>query len=126
MMMKSTSTGINLDDGYYINNFEDGEDLTGWLSVDANADETTWQQYNQYGLDDSYCLIYRWHTTNSANDWAFSPGFIFNEDETYRISFYYKTGGYEEKMKLYYSSDQTSDTVIPMLTNSIFLLILLS
>ncbi len=113
LMMKSTSNGINLNDGAYVMNFEQEEDLSGWIYYDANADSTTWYINEGYGLNNSQCLLYRWHTTNAANDWIFSPGFALETGKEYEVSFYYHTGGFTEKLKFYQNSEQsTSNTTL--------------
>lgn len=91
----------------YIMNFEEADDFSDWLLVDANGDSYTWVISQDDGIDGSRAAAYSWNTAEAADDWLISRCFDLEADKDYNVSFYYKVAlaSYPEKLKVHYGND---------------------
>src|SRR5690606_29333048 len=82
--------------------FEASDDITGWVNEDVNADSNTWDIYDN---DGNLCAGYTYSSTETANDYLFSPCFTLETGKTYELSFSYATESeisYPEKLRVLY------------------------
>ena len=88
--------------GPYVMNFESDEDLSGWVTWDANSDDNTWMISAASGVDGTQAAGYGYSEVNAADDWLFSRCFDLEGGESYAISFYYavESSTFPEKLKL--------------------------
>lgn len=88
----------------------DGALDSGWTVIDVNNDGKTWANdayastrgYDQAGA--AHGVIYSYHRTNQGNDLLISPAIHLEEGKEYKVSFWVKTGGYNESLKLMMSN----------------------
>jgi len=92
----------------YIMNFEDGDDLSDWILIDGNGDDSKWGVFAEVGIDGSDCAGYKFSSSNVANDWLISSCFDLQAGTDYEVNFYYAVAGstFPEKMKVYYGTEQ--------------------
>lgn len=78
-------------------------ELTGWLIIDNNNDETSWGIYQDQA-------IYEYSSVNNADDWLVSPGVILEAGKTYIFSLDTKaeSSGYPERLEVRMSNDMNS------------------
>lgn len=98
--------------------FEADEDYSGWTVEDANNDMFSWdlEYYSPLIANTGEnAAIYQYNITGdvAGDDWLFSKCLNLEEENTYKISFEYKTGSdgginYPEKLKLYLLSAPSS------------------
>lgn len=90
----------------YIMNFEEEDNLSGWSVIDGNYDGDTWEFDSDGGIDKSGCVVYRWSSYNSADDWLISRCFDLEANKDYELRFYYKVNlaSLPEKLKVFYGN----------------------
>lgn len=85
---------VNLSTTDLTMGFETGENTSGWLIENANADNFTWtlgaNSNNDYGPEtgDGFAL-YLWNSNAAADDYLFSPCFSIKANEIYELEFSY-------------------------------------
>lgn len=104
--------------------FETSEANTEWTSVNANGDDRTWVIVEDSNVDwgpnqGSGMAVYFWSTTNTADDYLFSPCIALEKDHKYEITFSYACAQdvnslYPEKFEVGLSANQSgSDFSVP-------------
>ncbi|GAB4277342.1 MAG: hypothetical protein Kow0068_00470 [Marinilabiliales bacterium] len=109
---------ISITPPYYMG-FEPGEDTFGWEVYNANNDGYTWNLINYGGNNQPYCMQYSYSAWEAADDWLISPCAYLNENETYKLSFYYKVedGQWPEKLNVYMGNNQNIDSLTTLLVD---------
>lgn len=96
----------------YSMGFESGEDLSDWFVEDSNFDDSTWTIFNaaDYARSGSGTAAVKFHASNAADDWLFTPCLDLNANTTYELSFWYRafSGDFPEKIDVYIGNSQSS------------------
>ncbi|PQJ13115.1 hypothetical protein CJD36_005065 [Flavipsychrobacter stenotrophus] len=86
----------------------------GWTTADVNGDgdPSIWTNFagTATGSSAPNMLSYRYHLTNTADDWAFTPAIYCTAGNTYKLTFNYGNNGgttYVEKLEVKYGSANT-------------------
>lgn len=79
--------------------FGSEDDFARWQVVDANADGVTWN-YEAGGVPSP--VVYRYHYTNSGDDWLISPAITVTEAAQLMAKYSYVGSFYSEEMEVYY------------------------
>ncbi|MDA3893740.1 MAG: PKD domain-containing protein [Salinivirgaceae bacterium] len=95
-----------LNPSNYFTGYETEGDRAGWGAYNANEDESTWGFFNDAGVGDGIGVAYKFHSTNSADDWLVSPCFDMVAGKNYEISFFYAAANsdFTEKLNVMYGS----------------------
>lgn len=103
----------------YIMNFENSDDLTSWVYVDANNDGSRWILTPDRGIDTSNCASYEFNSTNNADDWLISPCFDLDTGRIYELNFYYavESSSYPEKLKVAFGDSQNSTSMTNLISD---------
>lgn len=83
-----------------------------WDIKNLNKDAKTWELYSGSEVQFAGCtkgLKYYYNKNSAADDWAISPGLSLEAGKEYKIKFAYKTGGYDEKLSIWISTENTPE-----------------
>ncbi len=104
--------------------FETNETFTDWTVENTNNDDRTWeiadpQSTTEWGPHTGdRCVLYAWSSTQSANDWLFTPCVELLAGREYEFSFWYATASdgnnYPEKLKVAYNTSPSSSGAIEL------------
>ena len=83
----------------------------GWLIVNANSDASLWKTstsstYRRTGTRGCY-YFYNTDGVTGGDDWLFSAAASLTGGTSYRLTFWYKTGGYTETYEIMYGTAQS-------------------
>lgn len=88
-----------------------------WTVYDVNADSKTWAN-DTYGGSGGYKdagttagAKYSYNSSSAANDWLVSPAVHLEADKEYKISFYVKTAGSKESLRLVVANANTVEAL---------------
>ena len=87
----------------------------GWTVVDVNADGTTWYESNSSfdGVDYDKGMVYKYHSSNDANDWLISPAIHLEAGKTYKVAHWgkrYNTSA--DKYSIYFGDTSEPATLL--------------
>jgi len=110
----------------YTQGFEASDDLSGWATVDTDADSNTWVLSPVVPHGGAVCATYTHDLpTNQANDYYFSTCLSLSDSNVYQLSFYYRnfSPAYQANMEVILCTSQDASsmvaTIIPtMLVNT--------
>lgn len=88
--------------------FGSKEAFSQWQVIDANADGVTWNY--EPGVSPSP-VVYRYHYTNSGDDWLISPAITVEVASQLMVKYSYIGSFYSEEMEVYYGSAPTPETM---------------
>ncbi len=81
-----------------------------WDIKNLNNDDKTWTPGTDVGITGcTKGLTYRWNTAMAADDWAISPSIHLEAGKEYKIKFAYRTGGYNEKLAVWFGAGNTPE-----------------
>lgn len=81
-----------------------------WDIKNLNNDNKTWTPGTDVGITGcTKGLTYRWNTAMAADDWAISPSIHLEAGKEYKIKFAYRTGGYNEKLAVWFGAGNTPE-----------------
>lgn len=80
-MVAWLSLSLSAQNVLWETDFGSEDDFARWQVIDANADGVTWN-YESGGMPSP--VVYRYHYTNSGDDWLISPPITVTEDIPYR------------------------------------------
>lgn len=81
-----------------------------WDIKNLNNDNKTWTPGTDVGITGcTKGLTYRWNTAMAADDWAISPSIHLEAGKEYKIKFAYRTGGYNEKLTVWFGAGNTPE-----------------
>ena len=81
------TTGANVDAVPYANALASAEDFADFGVIDSNKDGSTWS------YDSSYGTVYKWNSSNAANDWLISPAIKLEAGKKYHFAIDAKAAG---------------------------------
>lgn len=81
------TTGANVDAVPYANALASAEDFADFGVIDSNKDGSTWS------FDSSYGTVYKWNSSNAANDWLISPAIKLEAGKKYHFAIDAKAAG---------------------------------
>ncbi|HON18139.1 MAG TPA: choice-of-anchor J domain-containing protein [Salinivirgaceae bacterium] len=130
-ILKPASFDLNTM-GDYFSGFETDAEGEGWTVVNANNDGHFWQIVNDptYAYHGTHSYNYQSNNSSqTSNDWLFSPCFTLEAGNTYFVQFYYKNRAtsYPEKLRFRLHSSTTPQSSVMILndfgdiTNSTYL-----
>ncbi|MBZ0180460.1 MAG: right-handed parallel beta-helix repeat-containing protein, partial [Melioribacteraceae bacterium] len=96
---------LNIDETIppYFQNFDGDVSLQlppSWLVEDTNGDTKKWSRLNFNARSNPSAMTYLYSSTNSGDDWFFSPALNLTANTTYEVTFWYRTYAYNEPQKL--------------------------
>ena len=65
-------------------------------------------------------MLYHYDAALPGNDWAYTPGLSLISGITYRLKFYYKARGYNERLQVKWGGTATADSMVSVLWDNIF------
>lgn len=97
----------------YSSDFETADAALGWGLEDVNADGSTWNIVNGYGVDDGVCAVYEYNSANAGDDWLYTTCLDLTGGQEYKLTFDYaaQMASYPEKMDIYYGDAQDASTM---------------
>ncbi len=109
----------------YTMGFESGEDLSQWVTIDANGDGNAWGIVDVSGapqgaISGTNAAWYNWNNdgVTGGNDWLMTNCFDLTACTDYTMTFYWSTGdGYNESTELFIGNDQTVGAMTTSLIN---------
>lgn len=102
----------------YTQGFEPTESITGWTTLDVDADAVTWGISSVVPRTGTGCADYAHELpTNGANDYFFSTCLGLDAANVYQLDFYYRnfSPAYQANMEVILCTDQDPATVVATL-----------
>jgi hypothetical protein len=110
-----TTTNIASSTVPYSMGFEPGEDYSNWVIENLNSDGSFWliDEYTDLAHSGDWFAVYEYNPAMNANDWLITTCINLDQNETYKLSFWYMIGEwsgtiYPEKMKVAFGTAPTS------------------
>ncbi len=119
--LKPSSFDLNTM-GDFFTSFESGEDLSNWTVVNANNDNHFWQIVDNqtHAYSGSRSFYYESNqSTQTSNDWLFSPCFTLEAGNTYYVQFFYKNRAtsFPEKLRFNLASSPNPQSVVNVIND---------
>lgn len=97
-------------DGLPVPYIAENSGYDNWDIKNLNNDNKTWTPGTDVGITGcTKGLTYRWNTAMAADDWAISPSIHLEAGKEYKIKFAYRTGGYNEKLAVWFGAGNTPE-----------------
>lgn len=97
-------------DGLPVPYIAESSGYDNWDIKNLNNDDKTWTPGTDVGITGcTKGLTYRWNTAMAADDWAISPSIHLEAGKEYKIKFAYRTGGYNEKLAVWFGAGNTPE-----------------
>lgn len=97
-------------DGLPVPYIAESSGYDNWDIKNLNNDNKTWTPGTDVGITGcTKGLTYRWNTAMAADDWAISPSIHLEAGKEYKIKFAYRTGGYNEKLAVWFGAGNTPE-----------------
>ena len=95
----------------YLGNCMTSQDLNGGA---------TWKTDTYKPRSAPNSMLYRYDPILPANDWAYTPGLQLIGGIKYRLTFYYKARGYNERLLITYGGAPIADSMVGSIWDNIF------
>lgn len=80
----------------------------GYSVADINADGKTWEVANTFPSSAPNSMRYSYSTTNTADDWFFTPAMFLRSNTNYQLQFKYRARTFPEKLEVKYGTAATA------------------
>lgn len=97
-------------DGLPVPYIAENSGYDNWDIKNLNNDNKTWTPGTDVGITGcTKGLTYRWNTAMAADACAISPSIHLEAGKEYKIKFAYRTGGYNEKLAVWFGAGNTPE-----------------